>query len=154
MSAEAKSGTLPVSESLMAALDALVAARIEQAARKEDPYPMHRKVADDAVRVAQVKLTMALDQLAGAPIGQPSQPKLSVWFGAMPESNGKKNWTAILHRGDLSEGLTLDRSEYHDRVRYEADRARHLIGELAEEPDILAYDDQLRSPAGEESQRG
>ncbi|MEX3983748.1 hypothetical protein AB4Y45_32720 [Paraburkholderia sp. EG287A] len=67
-------------------------------------------------------------------------PKLAVWYGAMPESNGKSNFTAILHNGDISSGITLDRSEYPDRVRYEADRARWLIGELAEEPFILEYD--------------
>lgn len=68
--------------------------------------------------------------------------ELTVWYGAMPESNGKTNWTAILHRkGEcLSTGITVDRSEYPDRVRYEADRMSHLIGELTEEPDILAYD--------------
>jgi len=68
---------------------------------------------------------------------------LSVWYGSMPESNGKKNWTAILHRGDFMEGITIARSEYPDRVRYEADRMRHLIGELPEAPDILAYDADL-----------
>lgn len=67
-------------------------------------------------------------------------PKLAVWYGAMPESNGKSNWTAILHTGDIAEGFTIDRSEYPDRVRYEADRVRHLIGELAEKPFILDYD--------------
>jgi len=67
-------------------------------------------------------------------------PKLAVWYGPMPESNGKTNWTAILHNGDIATGITLDRSEYPDRVRYEADRARWLIGELAEEPFILDYD--------------
>ncbi|MES3625068.1 hypothetical protein QDQ66_06610, partial [Citrobacter freundii] len=30
-------------------------------------------------------------------------------------------------------------------VRYEADRMRHLIGELADEPDILAYDADAHS---------
>lgn len=65
---------------------------------------------------------------------------LAVWYGAMPESNGKTNWTAILHRGDFASGMTIDRSEYPDRVRYEADRVRWLIGELAEEPFILDYD--------------
>ncbi|PTS86464.1 hypothetical protein DBR00_02600 [Pseudomonas sp. HMWF032] len=71
-----------------------------------------------------------------------AQPALTVWYGPMPESNGKSNWTAILHRkGEcISEGLTLDRSEYPDRVRYEADRARFLIGELQEKPFILDYD--------------
>ena len=80
------------------------------------------------------------------------QPELTVWYGKMPESNGKSNWTAILYRkgeggfmGRLSEGITIARSEYEDRVRYEADRMRYLIGELAVEPDILAYDANLRS---------
>lgn len=67
---------------------------------------------------------------------------LTVWYGPMPESNGKSNFTAILMRkgGDIVDGWTIDRSEYPDRVRYEADRVRWLIGELAERPDILAYD--------------
>lgn len=69
---------------------------------------------------------------------------LAVWYGSMPESNGKTNWTAILHRkGEpIWDGacITIDRSEYPERVRYEADRMRHLIGELEQEPDILAYD--------------
>ncbi|TQC75589.1 hypothetical protein [Pantoea dispersa] len=68
--------------------------------------------------------------------------ELTVWYGAMPETNGKSNWTAILHRkGEcISTGITIDRSEYPERVRYEADRMRYLIGELLEKPDILTYD--------------
>lgn len=75
---------------------------------------------------------------------------LSVWYGSMPESNGKTNWTAILHRkGEcMSEGITIDRSEYPERVRYEADRMRHLIGELEQEPDVLAYDGDKHSGYG------
>ena len=73
-----------------------------------------------------------------------TQPKLQVWFGSMPESNGKTNWTAILHSGDFTDGIQLERSEYKDRVRYEADRARYLIGELTERPCILDYDSQLK----------
>jgi hypothetical protein len=69
-----------------------------------------------------------------------AQPKLSVWYGSLPESNGKTNWTAILHRGDVTEGITIDISEYPDRTRYEADRMRWMIGELADEPWILDYD--------------
>lgn len=67
---------------------------------------------------------------------------LSVWYGAMPESNGKTNWTGILHRkGEcLSEGITIERSEYPERVRYECDRMRYLIGEIDQEPFILDYD--------------
>ncbi|MDF8363319.1 MULTISPECIES: hypothetical protein [Achromobacter] len=72
------------------------------------------------------------------------RPALAVWYGSMPESNGKSNWTAILHRkGDgLMDGphITIDRSEYPDRVRYEADRLRFLIGEIDKEPWILDYD--------------
>jgi hypothetical protein len=69
-----------------------------------------------------------------------AQPKLTVWYGSLPESNGKTNWTAILHRGDVTEGITIDISEYPDRTRYEADRMRWMIGELADEPWILDYD--------------
>lgn len=70
------------------------------------------------------------------------QPELTVWYGPMPESNGKSNFTAILVRkgGDFTDGITIDRSEYPDRVRYEADRVRYLIGELDERPFILDYD--------------
>lgn len=79
--------------------------------------------------------------------GADGKPELTVWYGAMPETNGKTNWTAILHRkGEcISTGITIDRSEYPDRVRYEADRMRYLIGEISEEPDILAYDADAHS---------
>ena len=75
------------------------------------------------------------------------KPELTVWYGAIPETNGKTNWTAILHRKSqqILEGITIDRSEYPDRVRYEADRMRHLIGELPDEPDILSYDADAHS---------
>lgn len=79
--------------------------------------------------------------------GADRKPELAVWYGAMPETNGKTNWTAILHRKGhhLWEGITIDRSEYPDRVRYEADRMRYLIGDLVDEPDILAYDADAHS---------
>jgi hypothetical protein len=83
--------------------------------------------------------------LIGASLFVRPAPKLAVWYGPMPESNGKTNWTAILHNGDFATGITLDRSEYPDRVRYEADRARWLIGEMVEEPLILDYDAEKRS---------
>ncbi|WP_292041543.1 hypothetical protein [Massilia sp. UBA6681] len=78
--------------------------------------------------------------------GPSKQHELTVWYGPMPESNGKSNFTAILMRkhGDkwdnMTDGITIDRSEYPDRVRYEADRVRYLLGELAERPFILDYD--------------
>jgi hypothetical protein len=75
--------------------------------------------------------------------------ELSVWYGKLPESNGKSNWTAILHRKGESpvfgDYMTIDCSEYPDRVRYEADRMRYLIGEIVEEPFILDYDANLHS---------
>jgi hypothetical protein len=66
--------------------------------------------------------------------------KLTVWYGSLPESNGKTNWTAILHSGDIASGMTIDQSEYPERVRYAADRVRWLIGDLDKEPWILDYD--------------
>ena len=81
--------------------------------------------------------------LAAAPhpiSGQQKAERLSVWEGSIPESNGKTNYTAILHKGDISEGMTIASSEYPDRVRYEADEVRWLIGERDERPDILDYD--------------
>ena len=90
----------------------------------------------------------ALDELrvllAAPVVGR--QP-LSVWEGAMPESNGKSNFTVILHSGDLTEGICVYRSEYPDRARYEADCFRHLIGDLAfpEKPFICDYDADAHS---------
>lgn len=74
-------------------------------------------------------------------------PPLTVWYGPMPESNGKSNFTAILMRkgGSITDGITIDRSEYPDRVRYEADRIRYLIGEITQSPFILDYDADLHS---------
>lgn len=79
--------------------------------------------------------------------GADGKPELTVWYGSMPETNGKTNWTAMLHRKGQHpwEGITIERSEYPDRVRYESDRIRHLIGELSEEPDILEYDADAHS---------
>lgn len=85
-------------------------------------------------------------RLNAAPVQQvsPARPELAVWYGSMPESNGKSNFTALLYRkGESLMGgvtITLDRSEYPDRVRYEADRVRYLIGELEDEPFIPDYD--------------
>ncbi|ELX7458513.1 hypothetical protein SK104_003941 [Enterobacter hormaechei subsp. hoffmannii] len=80
--------------------------------------------------------------------GADGKPELTVWYGAMPESNGKANWTAILHRkgeGRCMNGFTIDRSEYPGRVLYAADRVRYLIGEKSERPSILDYDADAHS---------
>lgn len=83
----------------------------------------------------------------------PAVRPLKVRFQAMPESNGRRNWTVLLARedgsglrGDLAYGFQISRSEYHDRERYWADRLRYLIGESTIEPDILNYDANLREP--------
>lgn len=93
----------------------------------------------------------ACNGLGGAPAVE-RQPELTVWEGPMPESNGKSNFTAILKRKDggtfleeMTNGFTIARSEYPDRVRYEADCVRWLIGELAEEPFICDYDSNKHS---------
>lgn len=80
--------------------------------------------------------------------GADEKPELAVWYGSMPESNGKANWTAILHRkgeGRCMDGFTIDRSEYPGRVLYAADRVRYLIGEKSERPSILDYDADAHS---------
>jgi hypothetical protein len=70
-------------------------------------------------------------------------PELTVWEGAMPESNGKSNFTAVLHRKDskgfdlFTDGFQFARSEYPDRVKYEADFMRWLIGEREVKPELL-----------------
>lgn len=84
--------------------------------------------------------------LQGAePVSQ--HPYLTVWYGSMPETNGKSNWTAILHRkGEgIQDGITIDRSEYPGRVLYAADRVRYLIGEKPDRPFILNYDGDKHS---------
>lgn len=101
--------------------------------------PINEKAHADQVAALQSTIARLEAKVAELESGQ-----LTVWYGAMPESNGKTNWTAILHRKSdpIYEGccITLDQSEYPERVRYEADRVRYLIGELAEEPFILDYD--------------
>jgi hypothetical protein len=88
----------------------------------------------------------ALRDWPGSTGAQNALPELTVWYGPMPESNGRSNFTAVLHRKDaegfdiFTDGFQFARSEYPDRVRYEADCMRYLIGELAERPFILDYD--------------
>lgn len=104
---------------------------------------------DEMARVlaAATGKTVISEPLYASPAqpGWQAEGKLSVWYGPMPESNGKSNFTAILHRGDLVEGHTIARSEYPDRIRYEADRVRYLIGELSECPNVLDYDGNKHS---------
>ena len=97
-----------------------------------------------AVAAQQIKA-----MILALPATQPAQGEaVAVWYGEMPESNGKRNWTASLHRkggGVHMDGFCFARSEYPDRVRYEADRMRWIIGELPKKPYILDYDADLHS---------
>jgi len=74
---------------------------------------------------------------------------MEVWYGSMPESNGRSNFTAILRRKGASmfdtDGFTIARSEYPERVRYDADCVRYLIGEIDKKPFILDYDGDKHS---------
>jgi hypothetical protein len=108
----------------------------------EDDGSLYEVSAENAARVLR---NTGYGELAQFVQPQKPSPKLSVWYGPMPESNGKTNWTAILHRGDITSGITIERSEYPDRVRYHADCVRYLIGELKAEPNILDYDAEKHS---------
>lgn len=100
----------------------------------------------DAVVTEKNYAQHCADLIRALPLPEVTQEpvELTVWYGSMPESNGKHNYTAMLMRKGASmfdgNEYTFQRSEYPDRVRYEADCMRHLIGEIAERPDILAYD--------------
>ena len=72
---------------------------------------------------------------------------------SFPESNGKRNWTALLVRVDGFSGLvgncggiTIDRGEFWNRVAYSAECVKLLIGERDTEPHILDYGDDITTP--------
>jgi hypothetical protein len=81
------------------------------------------------------------------------QPKLTVKLLSFPESNGKRNWTALLVRVDKWDGLagscggiSVAHGELWNRVAYEAERTKLLIGERDTEPCILDYGDDIETP--------
>jgi hypothetical protein len=83
-----------------------------------------------------------------------TQPRLTVRLTSFPESNGKTNWTALLVRVDAWDGLigncggiSLARGELWNRVAWEAECARFLIGERDTEPSILDYGKDIKTPA-------
>lgn len=93
----------------------------------------------------------AVTHFGAMPMGV--QPRLEVNFNAWPESNGKTNWTVILRRTGKWDGLVgnsggimLARGELWNRIAYEAECARYLIGERATEPSILDYSEDIKSP--------
>lgn len=133
--------------------------RLDEGSEREayPPLPEKSYLGDDAsygYDAEDMRAYVDADRASRAALstGRLGGEALTVWFGSMPESNGKANWTAILYRkgdsllGGIEDGFTIARSEYHDRVRYDADCVRHLIGELPTRPDILAYDGDMKSP--------
>lgn len=63
--------------------------------------------------------------------------------GGMGQVRGEANQRAMnlgKEYTDLDGDGTIDRSEYPDRVCYEADRVRFVIGEIDKEPWVLDYD--------------
>lgn len=83
-----------------------------------------------------------------APVAAHAQPKLTVDVLSFPESNGKKNWTALLRRAEKWDGLvgncggiTIAHGERRNRVEYAAERTRFLLGLRDTEPFILDYAD-------------
>lgn len=82
-----------------------------------------------------------------------SQPKLVVKLRSFPESNGKRNWTAMICREALWQGLagncggiTVEQGEYWNRVAYYAERTRFLLGQRDTEPNIRDYGDDIQMP--------
>ncbi len=97
-----------------------------------------------AIRRLTVQARCATAQTASS-----GGPKLGVLFDSMPESNGRSNWTVVLHRAKdsgldmFSNGVQVHRSESYGQARYQADRLRFLIGDIPDRPDILEYDSGL-----------
>lgn len=82
-----------------------------------------------------------------------TQPKVKVEVRSYPESNGKRNWTALILREEKFDGLvgtgggiTLIRGELWNRVAYEAERAKFFFGIRDTEPFILDYGDDIKTP--------
>jgi hypothetical protein len=79
--------------------------------------------------------------------------ELTVRMQSFPESNGRRNWTAMFVRkvpwrgliGNCG-GITIARGELWNRVAYEAECAKMLIGERDTEPHILDYGDDIETP--------
>ena len=90
------------------------------------------------------------------------QPRLRVVVASFPETNGKRNWTALILREDHSwgglvgtaGGVTLARGEMWNRVAYEAERAKYLIGLRDTEPFVLDYGDDTPTPDGWGGEKG
>ena len=81
------------------------------------------------------------------------RPMLTVVVRSFPESNGRRNWTAMFKRTTAFNGLrgncggiTIAHSEQWNRVAYAAECARVLLGERQTEPYILDYGTDVSTP--------
>src|SRR5512146_558197 len=79
--------------------------------------------------------------------------QLTVVVRSFPESNGRRNWTAMFKRTTPFKGLvgndggiTIAHSEYWNRVAYMAERARVLLGERQTEPNLIEYGEDVQTP--------
>ena len=82
-----------------------------------------------------------------------TQPKLKVIVRSYPESNGKRNWTAIILREDpwggligTGGGVVIACGENWNRVAYAAERAKYLLALRDDEPWILDYGTDIPTP--------
>jgi hypothetical protein len=109
--------------------------------RHESEYNAY-KIGHRDARHAAAELANEYAASQAAPASPEHAQALTVWEGAMPESNGRSNFTAVLHRKDaegfdiFTDGFQFARSEHPDRVRYEADFMRWLIGEREVKPEL------------------
>lgn len=104
---------------------------------------------------AEDTTTVAVGSPLDGRVGPPAtmQPRLTVRLCSFPESNGKRNWTALLVRVDAWSGLigncggiTVAHGEFWNRVAYEAERTKLLIGERDTEPCVLDYGEDIQTP--------
>lgn len=97
-------------------------------------------------------------------VALPTTPELIVGFGSMPESNGRENWTVrLIRRKDIdpnqpinaeANAFQLFRSEFKDRMRYEADCLRFFLEQTDKKPNILDYDADLCSDFAKNQREG
>lgn len=139
---EANEQPIPIARSAARAIDRLL--EVAHLARQVQSEPKCKcGNTTDVCAVTSCENAMDTGFPEVAPAGaQNALPQLAVWEGPMPESNGKSNFTAVLHRKDskgfdlFTDGFQFARSEYPDRVRYEADFMRWLIGEQPWKPEL------------------
>lgn len=143
---------------------ALAAAPTTQAAPQQEPVAWrHSKTLRLYETKAEVPLAggdewaepLCLAAQHPAPVaqGDAAQPRLTVRLTSSPESNGKRNWTAMFVRAEKfgglvgnAGGITIERGELWNRVAYAAECARFLIGERDTEPCIFDYGNDIQTP--------